>query len=396
MQERVRRLREGPGPFGPDGLFDTGSVQGGSVTVMSGPYAEQLPAGGMTVAEVRGRYQDRFDIDPGSLAILDGTVVGDDTVIRTGQLLRFSRRSGEKGSGRNGKARADDSIEIVGDWVHVTSPEGESRFLDLEEVLRRLAPPSMDTAGVVPPDGFKGAASRGPVTIWIHQTAPAVHNLKWIAKDSPQPFGPRARYREVRIALPYVLVFAVFVKDPMGALQLSHANECFFRNDPLRSLEDEVSYPALLNCSRFPDPAGKPLSWICTQHMDMPRLARIDDQNERMRAGFRELGHCLFDTGFNYSSEHHEGASWFSECRDLDPRVATIEAWEDATTEDPWFATRVEWRPVGLSVMGVCERIFGNHGLGATRRRAAGDVARAVLNHGQPRDAKARQKEVAT
>ncbi len=365
MQERARPARErtDTGPSGLGDLFGGPVGSGGPVTVVNGPYAESLPAGGMTVAQIRGRYRDRFDIDPRSLAILDGDVVDDDTIVQAGQLLRFSRRAGEKGLPP--RARVAEEIQIAGDRIRVTSPEGERRTIRLDRALQILQPPAMDTAGIVPPDGFKGAFSRGPVTIWIHQTPPAVHNFKWIAEGSPAPFGPRALYREVRIALPYVLVFAVFARSPNGGLHLTTANECFFRNEPLRSTADPVLYPALLNCSRFRDPEGRPLSWICTQYLDMGSIAVITDENQRVRTGLERLLHCLFDTGFNYSSERHEGSSWFAESREVDPRISTVEAWEEATRADPGFATRVAWLPVGLDVAGICNRIFRMRGEGS-------------------------------
>ena len=70
----------------------------GLVTVASGPYAEQLPVGNMTVRAVRARFGDRLDIDPASQAALDGQDVSDDTIIRTGQVLTFTHRAGEKGA----------------------------------------------------------------------------------------------------------------------------------------------------------------------------------------------------------------------------------------------------------------------------------------------------------
>jgi hypothetical protein len=99
MPEKVRARRQeslGPGPFGNDDLFAP-LDQGEPVTVTHGPYAEELPAGGMSVGEIRRRYGDRFDIDPMSEAIVDGSLVGDDTVVRAGQMLTFARRAGEKG-----------------------------------------------------------------------------------------------------------------------------------------------------------------------------------------------------------------------------------------------------------------------------------------------------------
>lgn len=96
MNERIRPEHERHGPGGA-GLFDDAPDCHLPVTVSSGPYAEQLPVGGMPVGEIRRRFRDRFDIDPNSQAVLDGNDVGDEVVVRPGQALMFTRRAGEKG-----------------------------------------------------------------------------------------------------------------------------------------------------------------------------------------------------------------------------------------------------------------------------------------------------------
>ena len=113
MPEHVRpRNREvwGGGVPGLDDVF-AGAGTVAPVTVCSGLYSEPLPVGDMTVGEIRARYHDRFDIDPESHAMVDGHDVGDDTVVKPGQLLTFVRRAGEKGEGRTegptGPARDD-------------------------------------------------------------------------------------------------------------------------------------------------------------------------------------------------------------------------------------------------------------------------------------------------
>jgi hypothetical protein len=97
MNEQAYTQREQGGGSGLDGIFDDGLGHDGLVTVSSGPYAEQLPVANMTVGEIRGRFRDRFDIDPRSQAVLAGNEVGDETIVRPGQLLMFVRRAGEKG-----------------------------------------------------------------------------------------------------------------------------------------------------------------------------------------------------------------------------------------------------------------------------------------------------------
>ena len=78
-------------------IFDDNHEPGGLVTVAVGPYVERLPLGNSTVAQIRARSGPRFDIDPRTQAVLDGHEVGDDTVVRTGQVLMFVHKSGEKG-----------------------------------------------------------------------------------------------------------------------------------------------------------------------------------------------------------------------------------------------------------------------------------------------------------
>lgn len=85
-------------PIGLPELFQPSTCEEDRLcTVASGPYAEQLPVATMTVKQIRARYRDRFDIDPQAQAIVDGHEVGDDTVVRTGQVLTFSKKAGEKG-----------------------------------------------------------------------------------------------------------------------------------------------------------------------------------------------------------------------------------------------------------------------------------------------------------
>ena len=98
MNERNRPTSENnAGSPGLGGIFDA-EEDGSLVTVASGPYAERLPISNATVRDIRARFRDRFDIDPRSQTVVDGTDVGDDTVVRAGQVLMFMHRAGEKGA----------------------------------------------------------------------------------------------------------------------------------------------------------------------------------------------------------------------------------------------------------------------------------------------------------
>lgn len=268
------------------------------------------------------------------------------------------------------------SITIEGTTARVGTPEGQTITMPLEKLLALVAGQRIQTCGAVMFSGFRLAYSAGPVTILVCEQPPGVRGLKWIAAESPARYGAGTVYRTVRVALPYVVVFAVF-----DNATLSGSNEAFFRVRPLEDENDELCYPALLNCSRFQPPEGRPLSWICTQKLDRSALARERDAKKRLRAGLKALLHCLFETGFNYSSENHEFSSWFTESTRVDRRISTIERWEEATQADPLFILDLPFLRTEMTVAQVAERIFQNHHARRSAVATSQDLARLIINH---------------
>jgi hypothetical protein len=273
---------------------------------------------------------------------------------------------------------------IVDDTQAVaTSPEGKTASMPVGELLAKCAMGHMSTGAAILPDGIKAVISQGYVTIWAWESPPRVYQFDWIANDSPKAFGQGTTYRKVRLSLPYLIVLAVFARNQAGLPQLLPKNECFFRTAPLKSLEDPLFYPALLNCSKFAPPEGHPLSWICTQHLKPTSKMQSPDAGDRYSASFEALRHCLLETAFNFSSEHHESASWFNESRSIDPRLATVEAWQEASAQDPLFVLEVPWLKTGLSLRQVTERIFSNVQADKNRIQSAAGLARIIFNQAQ-------------
>ena len=267
------------------------------------------------------------------------------------------------------------------DKLIAVSPEGQSASLPLAAMFDKLLAQRVDTGDLLLPPGVKTVQSRGRTTIFVIERPPALYNFKWIAHDSGSRFGAGTSYRQVTIALPYLVVLAVFTTGEGGRFTLaSNSNECFFRNEPLRKLDDELCYPALLNCSKFRVQEGHPLVWICTQYLDRSFDAE-QELNGRVRGGIKSLLHCLLETGFNYSSEAHEGSSWFTESRNVDPRVACVEAWQEASLQDRFFPLSVPWLKTGHSLRQVIDRIFKNLRAAEPTVRTAADLARMVFNH---------------
>lgn len=421
MDERERPSTRGeqPAPEGLGNPFALGGDPDGTVTLDYGVHHEDLPLAGRTVGEIRRIVRARYDVDPLARAMVEGQFAGNDTVVRAGQSLRFMNHAGEKG--QNESPRSEElfpgfsgslirealemrvrrrrptipKVTIEGQEVTTTSPEGHTATMPLEALLTHLGrngPSTLDASDLLLPDGVKWITSRRGHTVFVHQTPPAVHNLKWIAPDSPAKHGPETTYRQVRIALPYVIVLAFFEPRRDGLLKLGDRNECFFRNEPLRSPDDRLLYPALLNCSKF-ESSTKPLSWICTQHLARTRVPTGTGNNERVRRGIQDLMQCMLGTGFNYSSEHHEIASWFTESMQVDRRVSTVERWEQATREDPAFASGVPWLEVGRSVREVAERALRLQVGRDVRSRSSRDVARVLYNHGAVKKANNEDEE---
>jgi hypothetical protein len=104
-----------------------------------------------------------------------------------------------------------DAVVIDGTNAEAVSREGSRAAMDLPALMEKLIPPpAIDTQDLVLPDGVKAVRSRGKLTIFVHETAPAAWNFKWIATDSKSQFGPGTKYRTVRIALPYLITFCTF------------------------------------------------------------------------------------------------------------------------------------------------------------------------------------------
>jgi hypothetical protein len=284
-------------------------------------------------------------------------------------------------------------VTFEGDEVVATLPEGTRRSMKFSDLLRKMSPTLPDTGTAILPDGVKSALPfSGGVTL-VHQTPPQIYSFQWIADDSSHDYGPGTEYRTVRLALPYLVVLAVyFVRGRGGGLPvLSARNECFFSSEPIetKGTETPLCYPALLNCSKIEDDGSGPLSWICTQHLPASEFAGSKSIDASLRQGLAALLRHLLESGFNRSSENHEGASGFGASVEakIDPRVASVEAWEAASRDDPLFALDVPWLPTGKTLGELTARISSPGRVRSRTIDSAADLARLVFNSTQKRKA---------
>lgn len=230
-----------------------------------------------------------------------------------------------------------DTLTIQNGKVVLKTEEGQSierPEADLFDMFHREIRPPID--GCALPDGIKFYEWRDPFFLVVHQHPPFCRSLRWITDDSPADYGPGTQYRKVRLSVPYAITFAMYFYRG-GKLFLTGANELYFRNEPLKSKNDKLCFPALLNVSAIKTPE-RTRSWICTQH-----LHNTPDMDWTTQLG--NLISHTWDGAFNRSSERHEGASFYGESQGVHEDLHPVERWEAASRHDDAFALSVPWMP---------------------------------------------------
>jgi hypothetical protein len=96
-RERLTDFSSGPDPFSDEFAATAVAATQGNVEVIHGVYAHSLPLAGMAVRDARLELEDRMNIDPEAVAVVDGRQADEDTVLAEGQVLNFVKHAGEKG-----------------------------------------------------------------------------------------------------------------------------------------------------------------------------------------------------------------------------------------------------------------------------------------------------------
>jgi hypothetical protein len=223
----------------------------------------------------------------------------------------------------------DKVIYRTGPWSVLAAP--------LREVLAAAA--RRDDCEAFPdaiPDGLRFHRRRGDVEVVVLEEPPAVRTVRWLRDDSPAPFGPLARYQTARLAFPYVVMIL-----GLRAGALTGRGQCFYRVTPLQDLADPLLFPNLRNVAH----AHGQLAWVCLRKM------KVDLASLPWTEKVRQIREHFWQAGFNSSCE----TSYWQTMRDVDPRVASIAAWEEATDRDRFFPLRVAWRAAGVAVGAVMD-----------------------------------------
>lgn len=224
-------------------------------------------------------------------------------------------------------------IRIVGKRAVLRQGRAELMEVGVNELFAEILraaekPPSCE----VYPKGVRLWLDRGTGTGVVVEISPHARTVRWLAEGSKAPFGRGARYENRYLAFPFVILLLVFRDGALTGFQ-----QLYYRTASLEKGE-YLSLPNLYNVAE----AYGQRCWLCLANLrDVSGL----DWSKRIDA---ILGH-VFSAAFNRSSEVHEGNSYFTAMRGIDPRIKTIEAWEEATRENPLFVLDVPWKPAGVT-----------------------------------------------
>jgi hypothetical protein len=253
-------------------------------------------------------------------------------------------------------------IEIADE--HVTCyQDGRKAFVaSIPDFLASLARWSDHSALPEPIlDGVRVVRDRGDVKVLVLEEQPQVRAVRWLADESPVPFGRGAVYRTVSLAFPFIVSIVAFRAGALTGYQ-----QCFYRTEPLGALSDPLCLPNLFNVA---DAYGQ-TCWLCLANLP------IDFASLTWSGKVNAIRRYLWGAGFNRSSEMHEGMSYWGAMKAIDPRVASLEAWEQASRNDPLFPLCVQWKTSGRTLGEVIDTMLGR--VAPTSLRTAADLSHVL------------------
>lgn len=261
----------------------------------------------------------------------------------------------------------DPELRISGEEVAVKLRRRTLARAPLADFVKSIARASIAWPDLILPSGVRIYRPRGDCVGVAVEVPPQARSVRWIADDSRAHYGRGARYRECFLAFPYVVLLMVLREgQPSGWQQL------YYRRAPLESSDDQdLLLPNMTNVAQ----AYCQRAWVCLQHLPRSR-------NPNVASTIRSVVDHVFNAAFNRSADVHEGNSYWAAMRDVDPRVASLEAWEAATRENRWFALEVPWKSAGVTasteLASMLDRVERPLCASPTAKQLAGLVTRAA------------------
>lgn len=264
---------------------------------------------------------------------------------------------------------ADPELRIVGNEVQVKQGRKLTATAPLADFVRGVARASVPEQDVLLPPGVRLMRRRGPMLALAVELVPQARTVRWLAADSEAPYGAEARYRDAFLAFPYLILLIV-----LRNAQLTGQQQLYYRRAPLKAPDDPLLLPNLYNVA---EGYGQ-RCWLCLQNVEVER-------GWSPAQSVAAILEHLFGAAFNRSSEVHEGNSYWSAMQELDSRVASVEAWEQATRADRFFPLQVDWRDAGTCAAAELDHMLDAVDRGLPAEPTATDLAGLVTRTGAVR-----------
>ncbi len=247
-------------------------------------------------------------------------------------------------------------IQIAGEAARLLRPAGADgmrveREVRLADLTAALADGHQADRTPVLPEGTRLFARWRHTAVLVIEEPPRVRRVRWSAKT----LKSEGTYTEHHLAFPFIVYLVGFYQTDFDAMRI------YFRTAPLASEEDGLHLPNLWNVQAAESPLARCRACLRGRPEGLSRP--IGEQAAALIEFF-------WATGFNQDIEDN----CFDRARRRDPRIATLQSWEEATCADPLFPLGVPWEPVGHSPGQALDN-WRRHGDHARRIETAADLA---------------------
>jgi hypothetical protein len=226
-----------------------------------------------------------------------------------------------------------------------------ARRAPLEAVLRYVARVMPSPLPLLPP-GIRWLCRQKDLLNLVVEHPPQCRTLRvsWGKKGEDD-------YHPYHLAFPYIIYVLTFYRDGFEEMKM------FFRNSSLSSPTDTLYHTNLPNVRGEPGHYGS--QRVCLRYR--PELL----EGVPLAEAVPDLIEFFWSTGFNQDIAN----SAFGRAMARDPRLASLEAWETASREDPLFVLEVDWEPANRDLPGLWTECLMLHGETADPIASASELA---------------------
>lgn len=211
-----------------------------------------------------------------------------------------------------------------------------TRVHSLLRYLARLMPPSLPLL----PAGTRWLCQKKDLLLLVVEEPPQCRSLQ----VSEGKKGEQEEYHSYRLAFPYIVYLLTFYRGDFEEMKI------FYRPSPLTSPEDTLYHTNLPNVRGKPGHHGS--QRVCLRYS--PEMLEGMPLGQAVPA----LIEFFWSSGFNRDIEQ----SAFLWATGRDPRVASFEAWEEASIRDPLFPLEVDWEESGRNLPSLWAEALRVHG----------------------------------